>query len=306
MYVDVIAGFLGSGKTTTILNLLKQREAAGGRTVLLVNEFGQVGVDGATLEGTGGAVRELVSGCICCTLRNDFVVQLQEIATTLEPDLVVLEPSGVASLRDILQAMESPRLRGLVEGVRSVLVLDADDYDWFTALSEEFVGAQLGLAQLILLNKTDLASEDLVAQVTADVERRNPLAVVLPTTYGAFSWQRVEHLLPPLPSAAGPSARLTEFESYSGELPETFNLDALRCLFQDFADGRFGEIKRAKGIFHTVEDCYRLDLAGGRLHESPWPCPGNGRINIVGRKLDQAAIQRAVGAAVGSLVEFSE
>ena len=73
MFVDVIGGFLGSGKTTTILHLLHERAMDPAKTVLLVNEFGKVGVDGALLEGEGGAVRELASGCICCTMKADFL-----------------------------------------------------------------------------------------------------------------------------------------------------------------------------------------------------------------------------------------
>jgi G3E family GTPase len=306
MRVEVIAGFLGSGKTTTILNLIGDRAAGEGRTVLLVNEFGQVGVDGAVLESQGDAVRELVSGCICCTLRADFVSQLDEIHRVFNPERVVIEPSGVASLKDVLKALQSEKLKEIVDDVRTVLVLDADDYDWFTALAEEFVDAQIGLAQLILINKTDLASPELVEQVTLGLEDRNPHAVVLPTSFGAFRWAEVEHLLPETPRADGPDTRLTGFESFSSELTETFSLNALRCVFQDFADGRYGEIRRAKGIFHTGPGCHRLDLAGGRIHEGEWPCSGVGRINVVGRELDSAGIQRAVGSAVGTMVEFTE
>src|SRR5512142_315566 len=123
MYVDVIGGFLGSGKTTTILNLLRQRAVNPSRTVLLVNEFGKIGVDGALLTGEGSAVRELASGCICCSLRADFIVQIEEIATLYAPDHLVVEPSGIASMRDILQALTDPRIAPLVDGLRTVLVL---------------------------------------------------------------------------------------------------------------------------------------------------------------------------------------
>ena len=200
MYVDVIGGFLGSGKTTTILHLLRERAMDPAKTVLLVNEFGKVGVDGALLEGEGGAVRELASGCICCTLKADFMLQIEDIVATYAPEHVVVEPSGVASMRDVLQALTHPRVAHLISELRTVLVLDVDDYDWFVNMSDQFVDAQIGLAQLILLNKTDLAEPEAIAAVTADLERRNPEAVIVPTTYGAFSWETVGPLLAPLPS----------------------------------------------------------------------------------------------------------
>jgi G3E family GTPase len=296
VFVDVIGGFLGSGKTTTILGLLERREPAEGRTVLLVNEFGQVGVDGAVLESKGDAVRELASGCICCTLRADFVAQLQEISRAFAPHRVIIEPSGVASLKDVLKALQDPSLADHVSGVRSVLVLDADDHDWFVQLSEAFVEAQVGLAQLILVNKVDLSPAELVQEVVADLEKRNPDAVVMTTSYGKFDWSEIEHLLPPLADADGPATRLGEFESYSAELTHTPEISVVRDVFAGLASGRYGDVRRAKGLFAAPGGGLRIDLAGGRVHETAWSSPPVARVNVVGLGLDQEAIARAFGS----------
>ncbi|GAB4256695.1 MAG: GTP-binding protein [Thermoleophilia bacterium] len=300
MDVDVIGGFLGSGKTTAILHLLRERAIDPRRTVLLVNEFGQVGVDGALLEPEGGVIRELPSGCICCSLKADFISQIQDIAEVLAPEHVVVEPSGVASMRDILQALTHERVRGLVDQIRTVLILDVGDYDWFTQMSPTFVDAQIGLAQLILLNKTDLADTQAIASVTADLEHRNPDAVVLPTTYGAFSWEAVLPLLPPLPSPDGPTARLEGYESFAREFAHPFSAEHLHRLFRALADGRYGDVQRAKGVFVVEDSCRRFDLASGRIHVTPWSCPGTSRLNVVGRHLDQAALEQAVREATAA------
>ena len=297
MHVDVIGGFLGSGKTTAILHLLRDPQHVGDRTVLLVNEFGQVGVDGQLLAGRGGQVKELSSGCICCSLKADFIGQIEQIAREVRPDRIIVEPSGVASMRDLLQALEHGRVAPLIDSVRTVLVLDAADYDWFVEMSPTFVDAQVGLAQLILVNKTDLTAPDLVQEVVRDLEERNAQAVVLPTVFGAFSWSEVAPLLPPLPSAEGESERLSEYESFSAVLPEMYVLERLRRFFRAAADGRFGDVRRAKGVFLTEQGCVRLDLAGHRLHEAEWPCPTAGRVNVIGVALDLAALQDALGAA---------
>ena len=303
MFVDVIGGFLGSGKTTTILHLLRERAMDPAKTVLLVNEFGKVGVDGALLEGEGGAVRELASGCICCTLKADFMLQIEDIAATYAPEHVVVEPSGVASMRDVLQALTHPRVAHLISELRTVLVLDVDDYDWFVEMSDTFVDAQIGLAQLILLNKTDLAEPEAIAAVTADLERRNPEAVIVPTTYGAFSWETVGPLLAPVPSADGPTARLEGYESFSAEIPGLVDGPGIRTFFREVLDGRFGDVLRAKGVFEVGDGCVRLDLASRRLHETPWACGGSGRINLVGTGLDEGAILHALGQMTGSVLE---
>jgi len=297
MRIDVIAGFLGSGKTTTILELLRSRAVDPARTVLLVNEFGQIGVDGALLADAGGDVRELASGCICCSLKNDFMAQIEDIRARLDPEHVLIEPSGVASLRDVLQAVLGSRVAADIEELRTVLVLDVDDYDWFVQMSEVFVEAQIGLAQLILLNKIDLSSEEAVAGVVADLERRNPEAVVLPTTYGRFSWAAVAPLLPALADTSGPSARLSGYASFSLELDGLFAAQGLRELFGAVSTGVYGEIRRAKGVFETDEGCLRLDLAGGRIHVSEWSCGPTGRFNAIGRELDELGLDRALAAA---------
>jgi len=299
MQVDIIGGFLGSGKTTVILHLLQEGEFDPNRTVLLVNEFGEVGVDGALLDNGGGAVREIPSGCICCSLKLDFMSQLEDIARTLAPDRVVVEPSGVAATRDILQALTHERVSHLVDGIRTVLVLDPDDHDWFVEMSPTFVNSQIGLAQLILLNKTDLADAEDVARITADLERRNPDAIVLPTSHGVFSWRDVEHILPPLPSPEGESVRLEGFESFSGRLPEVLDLASLRDLFSQLSDGRFGDVRRAKGVFLAGNGggSVRLDLAARRVFETSWPRTVPGRINVIGRDLDRQGIERALAEA---------
>lgn len=300
MKVDIIGGFLGSGKTTAILHQLQEGEFDPARTVLLVNEFGEVGVDGALLGGREGVVREISSGCICCSLKADFTAQMEDIARTLAPDRVVVEPSGVAATRDILQALTHERVRHLVEDIRTVLVLDPDDHDWFVEMSPAFVDSQIGLAQLILLNKSDLADAGVVARISADLERRNPDAVVLPTSHGAFSWRDVEHILPPLPSAEGESVRLEGFESYSALLPDTLDLDSIRALFTQLVAGDFGDVSRAKGVFLTADGetgSVRVDLASARVFETAWPLTVPGRINVIGRDLDREDIERALGEA---------
>ncbi|MHB0978920.1 MAG: CobW family GTP-binding protein [Thermoleophilia bacterium] len=303
MLVDVIGGFLGSGKTTVILHQLRERSFDPARTVILVNEFGEVGVDGALLDNGQGAVRELPSGCICCSLKVDFMTQLEDIARTYSPDRVVVEPSGVAAMRDILQALTHERVAHLVDEIRTVLVLDPDDHDWFVEMSPAFVESQVGLAQLILLNKADLSDSDTIARVTADLERRNPAAVVLPISQGVFSWEEVAHILPPLPSSEGVSARLEGFESFSAELPDVFHLPALHALFAELADGRYGDVRRAKGVFMTdaAAGSHRLDLATRRIHETPWPRVVPGRLNVIGRDLDHAGLNRAVSSAVAAV-----
>ena len=104
--VDVVSGFLGAGKTTLIAKLVKE-VFAGQKVVLVENEFGEIGIDGGFLKEAGIEIREINSGCICCTLKGDFEESLKQVAETYSPDRIVIEPSGVGKLSDILRAIRS-------------------------------------------------------------------------------------------------------------------------------------------------------------------------------------------------------
>ena len=104
--IDIISGFLGAGKTTFIKKLL-QEAVAGEQVVLIENEFGEIGIDGGFLKDSGIEIREMNSGCICCSLVGDFGKSLQEVLTKYHPDRVIIEPSGVGKLSDVMNAVRN-------------------------------------------------------------------------------------------------------------------------------------------------------------------------------------------------------
>ena len=103
--IDIISGFLGAGKTTLIQKLLKEA-LAGTKVVLIENEFGQIGIDGGFLKDAGIEIKEMNSGCICCSLVGDFGASLKEVLDTYQPERVLIEPSGVGKLSDVMKAVE--------------------------------------------------------------------------------------------------------------------------------------------------------------------------------------------------------
>ena len=104
--IDIISGFLGAGKTTLIKKLL-QEALQDSKVVLIENEFGEIGIDGGFLQEAGIEIREMNSGCICCSLVGDFKTALQEVLTTYAPEWIIIEPSGVGKLSDVVQAVEN-------------------------------------------------------------------------------------------------------------------------------------------------------------------------------------------------------
>ena len=290
MEVDLVAGYLGAGKTTCILGLI-EADPEPQSLAVLVNEFGEIGIDGMLLAGTTDVV-ELSSGCICCTLRLDFRQQIIEIAERYSPRRLLVEPTGVATVAQVLRALAHPALQPIVSGTRVIVVVDAVSFTERLRESPGFFGQQVSQADVILLNKTDLVPAARVAAVKAGLESMSPDAWIIPTTRGQIDG--IDSLPPPKASRdPGEAEVITGLESRSYEVSGQPPVDSLRALFQDLADGRFGSIERAKGVMETAEGWIRLDVASGLVHEEPWaPAPAS-RVAVIGRDLDREALEEA-------------
>jgi G3E family GTPase len=157
-----IAGFLGSGKTTVLLEVARALTAAGARVAVVENEIGEVGVDGGYVREQGLPVKELFGGCICCTLQVGLVDTLRTIAETYAPDWVVIEPTGLAAPDDIIGILADSV--GDLDVVRVLTVVDAERWPMLIEVVEPLVTAQVRGADVVAVNKVDaVGAEDLAA-----------------------------------------------------------------------------------------------------------------------------------------------
>ena len=178
--IDIISGFLGAGKTTFIKKLLKEA-IAGEKVVLIENEFGEIGIDGGFLKDSGIEIREMNSGCICCSLVGDFGRSLNEVLTKYAPDRVIIEPSGVGKLSDVMKAVCD--VAGEIDVVLngSVTVVDAQKCKMYMKNFGEFFNNQIESAGTIVLSRTDVADADKVAQCVEMIREKNPKAAIVTT-----------------------------------------------------------------------------------------------------------------------------
>jgi G3E family GTPase len=288
--VDLVAGYLGAGKTTCILGLI-EADPEPQRLAVLVNEFGEIGIDGMLMAGTTDVV-ELSSGCICCTLRLDFRQQIIEIAERFAPRRLLVEPTGVATVAQVLRALAHPALQPHVSGTRVIVVVDAVSFTERLRESPGFFGQQVTQADVILLNKTDLVSPARVAAVRAGLESMSPDAWIIPTVRGQIDG--LDTLPPPKATRdPGEADVIAGLDSRSFDVAGVPPVEGLRALFHDLAAGRYGTVERAKGVIETAEGWVRLDVASGLVHEEPWaPAPAS-RVAVIGRDLDKEALQEA-------------
>ncbi len=178
--IDIISGFLGAGKTTFIKKLLEEA-IAGEQVVLIENEFGEIGIDGGFLKDSGIEIREMNSGCICCSLVGDFGKSLEEVLTKYQPDRVIIEPSGVGKLSDVMKAVRDVAANLEVALNSAVTVVDASKCKMYMKNFGEFFNNQVAYAGTIILSRTDVADAKKVDAAVKMLREANPKAVIVTT-----------------------------------------------------------------------------------------------------------------------------
>ena len=178
--IDVVSGFLGAGKTTLIKKLLAEA-LDGSKTVLIENEFGEIGIDGGFLKEAGIEIKEMNSGCICCSLVGDFGASLKEVVSTYAPERILIEPSGVGKLSDVLKAVENVAKDLDVQVNSAVAVVDATKCKMYIKNFGEFFINQIEYAGTIILSRTDKASQEKIAECVAMIREHNQKATIITT-----------------------------------------------------------------------------------------------------------------------------
>ncbi|MBQ2803628.1 MAG: GTP-binding protein [Lachnospiraceae bacterium] len=178
--IDVISGFLGAGKTTLIKKLLKEA-LDGSKTVLIENEFGEIGIDGGFLKEAGIEIKEMNSGCICCSLVGDFGTSLKEVINTYQPERVLIEPSGVGKLSDVLKAIEDVSEDLEVQINSAVAVVDASKCKMYMKNFGEFFSNQIAYAGTIILSRTDKVNQDKLNTCLEMIREHNKKATIITT-----------------------------------------------------------------------------------------------------------------------------
>ena len=180
--IDIFSGFLGAGKTTLIKKLLKEA-LADTRVVLIENEFGEIGIDGGFLEESGIEIKEMNSGCICCSLVGDFGASLKEVLTTYAPERILIEPSGVGKLSDVIKAVENVASDAEVRVNSAVAVVDAAKCRMYIKNFGEFFCNQIAYAGTIILSRTAGMNQEKLEACVGMIREYNKEAVIITTPW---------------------------------------------------------------------------------------------------------------------------
>ena len=192
--IDIVSGFLGAGKTTFIQKLLGEALKTE-KVVLIENEFGEIGIDGGFLKDSGIEIREMNQGCICCSLVGDFETSLTEVVEKYHPDRIIIEPSGVGKLSDIIGAVKSIAGKLEVELHAAVTVVDAQKAKLYSKNFGEFFNNQIQYAGAVVLSRTDVAKEEKVNEAVEIIKSLNPQATVITTPAAELSGAQLMEII---------------------------------------------------------------------------------------------------------------
>ena len=188
--IDIISGFLGAGKTTLIKKLL-QEALNGQKVVLIENEFGEIGIDGGFLKDAGIQITEMNSGCICCSLVGDFGAALKKVVEQYHPDRIIIEPSGVGKLSDVIAAVMNVAGEIDLDLNSFVTVADATKCKMYMKNFGEFYNNQVESANTIILSRTQGMKEEKLAQAVSMIQEKNAKARIIATPWDELTGEQI-------------------------------------------------------------------------------------------------------------------
>ena len=303
MNVTIVYGFLGSGKTTFLRSLIPKL-AVRERVAVLVNEMGEVGIDGTVLESDEMNVQMLPNGCICCELRGDLFLALKELEKRFHPERLVIEPTGLAAPNQIDEVFDFREIAEFASVDSRATILDANKYELASRAFGKFFEDQISQASLVLINKADLVNEEDLDRARKFVRDLNPAGQMYVTTYCD-----VDPMLVFGANGADDSSHDDEHDhdhehevADSTQGMETLSIqppEMARSQVQGFLksveQGRFGEVVRAKGFIETGDGMVRIEYVMGSwdIHEFGSADP---RVEFIGTELRENDIEDALNA----------
>ena len=287
----LLSGFLGAGKTTLLKHILSWEQDMSD-TVVIVNEFGDIGIDGSLLKGVASDIVELTSGCICCTLVLDLTTTLHKIWQTTHPRWIIVEASGLADPKAVTTVFQTEEASANIGFYKSVTVLDAEMWQMREVMGQVFYH-QLETADLLLLNKTDRLDKERVTLTLKEVRAYLPDTRVVPTVHCRID---PESLLEPTLARKWEIGghdhhhdSTSEFVTFS--FAESAPLS--QSLFEKFIQELPKEIFRVKGTVNYKDQTLFLNYVGGQADWSEWSAREESRLVFIGWYCDpQATLDR--------------
>ena len=329
--VDIYSGFLGAGKTTLIKKMIAEGYK-GQKLVLIENEFGEIGIDGGFLQDAGINITEMNSGCICCSLVGDFGKALTKVINEYHPDRIIIEPSGVGKLSDVIGAVNKVTGPDVTLGY-TVAVVDAGKVKVYTKNFGEFYNNQVETASTIILSRTDSIPQAKLDAAVEILRQHNSVATVITTPWGELTGEQLISAMEGKASLAAELARLESerleaeedehehhhhhhddeddedehahhhhhhadevFTSWGTETARKFEKQTIENALKALDSGDYGAILRAKGILPAQDGSWiHFDYVPEEASIRTGSADITGKLCVIGSKLDEKGIAELFG-----------
>ena len=328
--IDIFSGFLGAGKTTLIKKLLSE-VYQGEKLVLIENEFGEISIDGGFLKESGVQISEMSSGCICCSLVGDFNQALKDVVAQYQPDRVLIEPSGVGKLSDVIVAVENAvaESEGTMVLGSAVAVVDASKVKVYMKNFGEFYNNQVESAGTLILSRTQKLSDEKLHAAVEMLREKNPDAAILTTAWDELSGKTILSAIEKVSLADELLEKMRSeheehehhhhhdhdehcecgchdhdhhhhhadevFTSWGVETPKKFTEGAIHEILEELDSGEYGKVLRAKGIVNGENGWIEFDYVPEE-HEIRAGHPDyTGRLCVIGAELYEGKLKTLFG-----------
>ena len=317
--IDIFSGFLGAGKTTLIKKLIAEAYT-GEQLVLIENEFGEIGIDGGFLQEAGINITEMNSGCICCSLVGDFGKALRQVMDTYHPDRILIEPSGVGKLSDVIRAVQDLQMPDVVLNGFTTVV-DAAKAKMYMKNFGEFFNNQVEHASAIILSRTGGMKQDKLDACVALLREKNPTATIVTTPWDELDCKQLLAAMERRDTLSAALEELAEeqehhhhhhehgeecgcgchdhehhhadevFTSWGRETAHPYEQQELAAALQALDTGDYGQVLRAKGIVAGTDGKWlHFDYVPGEVEVRTGAAGVTGRLCVIGAELKENAL----------------
>jgi G3E family GTPase len=308
--VDVISGFLGSGKTTLIRKLLKAYENE--NVVLIENEFGEIGIDGDIIERDGFEVFEISSGCICCIMQKDFVDLLLRVMKEFKPERIIIEPTGISILSDIIEILRKPEFAERCSINSLITVVDSMNYLEQCEVFGEFFEDQIANASTLVLSKSQFVDEEKVAEIISSLRDLNIDANIITANWDALKMDDFHSLLQgelimdfkDILHAKYRPCRENEFDTFAIESSNKYTKEELESLLQELQNKQYGQVIRGKGFLKGYDCFLEFSYTNGQFTVNENNLKSSGKLCLIGKGLKELELKELFKVKKGGLLKW--
>lgn len=308
--VDIISGFLGAGKTTLVKNLLKAYENE--KVILIENEFGDIGIDADIVERDGFDVFEITSGCICCIMKKDFVKIFDKILQEYSPERIIIEPTGISILSEIIDILKSPGFEDRCTINSLITVIDGINYLQHRDIFGEFFEDQIINAGTLIISKSQMIDRETLEENIKSLKELNSKSPIITANWSEMNHEEIQKLLKLDLNIDFDDLFYTEYKPCSDNQFDTlgiktskkFTEDSLKEVLERLKESEFGMVIRGKGFLKGINEDLEFSYANGQYEIYGSKLKSTGKLCIIGKSLNDKKIKALFNTKIGGLFKW--